>query len=243
MSRRAWIDKFAYYTKSSCYVLFTVVDPTIFDQKLLKTSDDRPLKQIQNMWENGYAVRLVTFTGSLWVVVGDKRENHAQQTFTMDRNPPMEEIHEAIEAGADIQFLHYSRGEWIFFSEKEGRGKDKLHQEVHVFEKFPDIFIRDNVWDKSLVVRHLSFGAGKWILIAGTPRTEDVSQQYMASNAWPGERLLGCIRDHKNIRTLEWDEADNIWAIVSEKNPGNVHSILTTHHFPDEKFKELGITN
>jgi len=240
---RVWIDKFAYYKKASCYALFTVWDNTILDQKLLKTNDDRPLKQIQNLWENDYSVRLITFTGTIWAIVGDRRENRKPQNFTMDPKPPMEEIHQAIEDGAEIQFLHYSKGQWIFLAEKEGIGKDKLHQEVHVFEKFPDVFIRDSVWDKSLVVRHLAFGNGKWVLIAGSPKTSDVAQELMASNKWPGEHLLKCIKDDKNVHTLEWDEADNIWAMVTEKNPGHVHSILTTHHFPDEKFKELGVIN
>jgi len=240
---RAWVDKFAYYKKSSCYVLFTVWDNSILDQKLLKTSDDRPLKQIQNLWENDYSVRFLTHTGSVWVVVGERRVERNPQNFAMDRQPPMEEIHEAISQGCEIQFLHYSRGEWILLSDKVAKGKDKLHQEVHVFEKFPDIFISSSVWDKGLCIKHLAFGAGKWILIAGTSRTEEISQEIIVKNNWPGEQLLECISQHKNIHTLEWDEGDNVWGVVSEKSQGNVHSILTTHHFPEEKFKELGVIN
>jgi len=240
---RVWIDKFAYYKKSSCYALFTMWDKTIQDQKLLKSSEDRPLKQIQDLWEAGYSVRLITHTGNIWAVVGDKKEGRGPQNFTMDPKPPMEEIYDAIDRGAEIQFLHFSKGQWIFLAEKEGRGKDKLHQEVHVFEKFPDIFIRDSVWDKGMMIRHLGFGNGKWILIAGTPKSDDIAQEIMASNKWPGERLLDAIKDHKNIHTLEWDEGDNIWAVVTEKTDGNVHSILTTHLFPDDKFREMGVIN
>jgi len=99
------------------------------------------------------------------------------------------------------------------------------------------------VWEKQLVVRHLAFGNGKWVLIYGSPRSDDVHQEIIVKNNWPGEQLLSCIRDHKNVHTLEWDEADNIWGVVTEKNPGHVHSILTTHNFPEDKFKELGVLN
>jgi len=240
---RVWIDKFAYYKKNSVYVLFTVWDKSIQDQKLLKTSDDRPVKQIQDLWQHEYSIRLVTHTGSVWVVVGDKKEHHEPQNFAMDKKLPMQEIHDAIDAKSDILFLHYSKGEWILITEKEEGKNPKLHQEVHLFDKFPDVFIRDEVWDKHMVVRHLAFGGGKWVLIIGSPRTDDVSQEMIVKNNWPGEQLLQCIQDEKNIHTLEWDEADNIWGVVSEKNPGHVHSILTTNYFPESKFKELGVIN
>jgi len=210
---------------------------------MLKSNENRPLRQIENLWEHDYSVRLVTYTGTVWVVVGDRKETHVLQNFTMDRKLPMQEIQTAIEAGADIQFLHFSKGEWIFISEKEGKGKDKLLQEVHVFDKFPDVFIRDSVWDKKLYVRHLAFGDGKWVLITGPPRTDEIEQELIVKNKWPGEQLLQCIQEHKNIHTLEWDEADGIWGIVTEKNPWIVHSVLTTHQFPEDKFKELGVLN
>jgi len=225
-------------------------------QVLAKTTSLQQLdgitKMINTLWEKGFMVRVVTFANSEWIVVADETEEKKLQQIFFDDKIPEKQISDAIINNKPIQFLGFCTSHWVLLTEQKPH-QEKYTQIAKIFPDGTDMVTEcDKIWKEGLVVTHLAFGNGAWILVAGEKPNfflHWVQEVVLVDKENWNKRLLDNTgtKDPKKIKNLHAFDFGETYALLinwvldlSKNVPWNVPTISLSHTMPNAKWNELG---
>jgi hypothetical protein len=258
------VDVFRYFPREAVYMVLTRknknLDTPVAVQKqaLIKTSGITQIEGVQELvqllWERGFMIRGVTWVNSDWIVIADWVDEKKLQNIYFDEDVPRTQINEAIENNKLISFITYCNDMWVILIEQKPRSEPYFQKFLWFRDGTDMVEECEKVWKQGLVVFHLVYGNGAWVMIIGQHPNFYMHWRQEAillskeKNQWLQKLMDNTgTKDPKKIKNLYILEScgDHFIAIqwVLDKSMNmewNIPTIYITQILPSAKWTELG---